>query len=38
MQEATKQFEQNKMGTAPMFPLILSMSLPARFSMLVQAL
>ena len=38
MQEATKQFEQNKMGTAPMFPLILSMSLPAMFSMLVQAL
>ena len=30
--------KQNKMGTAPMLPLILSMSLPAMFSMLVQAL
>ncbi len=29
---------QNKMGTAHMLPLILSMSLPAMFSMLVQAL
>ena len=29
---------QNKMGTARMFPLIVSMSLPAMFSMLVQAL
>ena len=29
--------KQNKMGTAPMLPLILSMSLPAMFSMLVQA-
>lgn len=29
---------QNKMGTAKMLPLILSMSLPAMFSMLVQAL
>lgn len=30
--------KQNKMGTAPMLPLLLSMSLPAMFSMLVQAL
>ncbi len=29
---------ENKMGTAPMFKLILSMSLPAMFSMLIQAL
>ncbi len=29
---------QNKMGSAPMLPLIFSMSLPAMFSMLVQAL
>lgn len=29
---------QNKMGTAPIFKLILSMSLPAMFSMTVQAL
>lgn len=29
---------ENKMGSAPMLPLILSMSLPAMFSMLVQAL
>lgn len=29
---------QNKMGSAPIFPLIISMSLPAMFSMLVQAL
>ena len=29
---------QNKMGTAKMLPLIISMSLPAMFSMLVQAL
>lgn len=28
----------NKMGTAKMFPLIMNMSLPAMFSMLVQAL
>jgi len=28
----------NKMGTAKMFPLIMSMSLPAMFSMLIQAL
>ena len=32
------QATQNKMGTARMFPLIVSMSLPAMFSMLVQAL
>ena len=30
--------KQNKMGTAPMLPLIFSMALPAMFSMLVQAL
>lgn len=30
--------KENKMGTAPMFKLIMSMSLPAMFSMLVQAL
>lgn len=30
--------EENRMGTAKMFPLILSMSLPAMFSMLIQAL
>ncbi len=30
--------QSNKMGTAPMFRLIISMSLPAMFSMLVQAL
>ena len=29
---------QNKMGTAPMLPLIFSMALPAMFSMLVSAL
>ncbi len=29
---------ENRMGTAKMFPLILSMSLPAMFSMLIQAL
>ncbi|MEG1426096.1 MAG: MATE family efflux transporter [Oscillospiraceae bacterium] len=33
-----KSLGQNKMGTAPMFPLIVSMALPAMFSMLVQAL
>ena len=32
------QATQNKMGTARMFPLIVSMALPAMFSMLVQAL
>ena len=30
--------KQNKMGAAPMLPLIFSMALPAMFSMLVQAL
>ena len=30
--------EENRMGIAKMFPLILSMSLPAMFSMLIQAL
>lgn len=29
---------QNKMGTKPMLPLLLSMSLPAMFSMMIQAL
>lgn len=33
-----EQAKENKMGTAPMFPLILSMAVPAMFSMLVQAL
>ena len=33
-----EQTRQNKMGTAPMLPLIFSMALPAMFSMLVQAL
>lgn len=33
-----ENLKQNKMGTAPMFKLILSMSLPAMFSMLIQAL
>ncbi len=33
-----KTVEQNKMGYAKMLPLILSMSLPAMFSMTVQAL
>lgn len=36
MEETVKK--QNKMGTAPMLPLIFSMALPAMFSMLVQAL
>jgi len=30
--------KENRMGTAPMLPLILTMALPAMFSMLVQAL
>ena len=30
--------KENRMGTAPMLPLIFSMALPAMFSMLVQAL
>ncbi len=29
---------QNKMGTAPMFPLIMKMALPSMFSMLIQSL
>ena len=29
---------ENKMGTAPLFKLIMSMALPAMFSMIVQAL
>ncbi len=33
-----KTQEENRMGNAKMFPLILSMSLPAMFSMLIQAL
>ena len=33
-----EEIRENKMGTAPMFKLLLSMSLPAMFSMLVQAL
>ena len=33
-----EQIKENKMGTEPMLKLILSMSLPAMFSMLVQAL
>lgn len=33
-----EQIKENKMGTAPLFKLILSMSIPAMFSMLVQSL
>ena len=33
-----KKVVKNKMGTRPMLPLIISMSLPAMFSMFVQAL
>ena len=33
-----KKPTENKMGTKPVFPLTLSMSLPAMFSMLIQAL
>lgn len=33
-----EEIAKNKMGSAPMLPLILSMSVPAMFSMLVQAL
>ena len=33
-----EQIRENKMGTQPVFKLIVSMSLPAVFSMLVQAL
>ena len=38
MGEKTVKTEQNKMGYAKMFPLIMSMSLPAIFSMTVMAL
>ena len=34
----TETQKENRMGTEKMFPLILSMSLPAMFSMLIQAL
>ncbi len=34
----TETQKENRMGTAKMFPLIMSMSLPAMFSMLIQAL
>lgn len=33
-----EQIQKNKMGTTPIFKLIISMSLPAMFSMLVQSL
>lgn len=33
-----KEFKENKMGTAPLFRLIMSMALPAMFSMLIQSL
>ena len=33
-----EQIRENKMGTAKMLPLIVSMSLPSMFSMLIQAL
>lgn len=33
-----EQLQENKMGTAPLFRLICSMSLPAMFSMLIQSL
>lgn len=33
-----EQVKENKMGTAPLFGLIMSMALPAMFSMLVQSL
>lgn len=35
---AENKIKENKMGTAPMLPLILKMSLPAMFSMLIQSL
>lgn len=39
MEEIKQQVvKENKMGTRPMFPLIVSMALPTMFSMLVQAL
>lgn len=33
-----EQVQENKMGTAPVLRLIIAMSLPAMFSMLIQAL
>lgn len=33
-----QEVKENKMGTAPMLPLILKMALPAMFSMLIQSL
>ena len=38
MSEATTKPEQNKMGTMPIKPLLLTMSLPMMISMLVQAM
>ncbi len=38
MSENAKPIRENKMGYAKMFPLILSMSLPAMFSMTIMAL
>lgn len=38
MEQSTAAMPQNKMGTEPILKLILSMSLPAIFSMLVQSL
>lgn len=38
MNETKINKPQNKMGTAPLFGLIISMALPAMFSMLVQAM
>lgn len=36
--QKTDQIKENKMGNAPMLKLILSMSVPAMFSMLIQSL
>ena len=33
-----EQIKENKMGTNPVFRLIISMSLPAIFSMLIQSM
>lgn len=38
MRKMAEQIKENKMGTAPMIPLILKMSLPVMFSMLIQSL
>ena len=38
MQKAVENQTENKMGRDPVLKLIISMSLPAMFSMLVQAL